>query len=463
MSIISETEWRKALTSILEDLRKSQLEKMLEILTDIPKWCKNRKSKEKLPSIIIEHYGVDESVQIIAEAMDQIPRRDERIQKLLRPFVDKLESKQENLKNGKKRKLDQIDFKHSKNTAAGFQKNNVSDSESSEEEPGSEAAEAEDQNPEKEKKIPSWRKTIHDFKTSGVLDHKRILGKVVQKSGLRTYYTKNKEKRFFFYLGLADETAVIKVMVYVKERFQFFKEKQFYTFRDVLLDENGIMKVTRKSVTAKTSAVDVPDDLELQALMLVYSQSSLCTIADVLTYDDKTAVSVQGTVAQISSVDSAKIKKKRRKSDIQKFKLSDSTGSIWVTLWGNDVGQLRGISSGDFVKVINVKINRYYEEVSLNSTDYTRIVQVQKAALENVTMEIIGIVKANFEETELEVDIGKNKELYTFRVASSQLAKAFDISLQGDFEEKLLDKIPLLAKAEIRGDKINAIRATTGV
>lgn len=93
MSSISESEWKKALTFIIEDLDKSQLKKMLGCL-DIPKQKKTIKCRETIPQTIIEWYGVETSIQIIDEAMLWIPRKDEAVQCQLRPFVEKLKNKE---------------------------------------------------------------------------------------------------------------------------------------------------------------------------------------------------------------------------------------------------------------------------------------------------------------------------------------------------------------------------------
>lgn len=99
MSSISESEWKKALTFIIEDLKKPQLKKMLEFL-DIPKEKKTTKSRETIPQTIIEFYGVEKSIQIMDEAMLWIPRKDEAVQDQLRPFVEKLKNKENEGKKG---------------------------------------------------------------------------------------------------------------------------------------------------------------------------------------------------------------------------------------------------------------------------------------------------------------------------------------------------------------------------
>lgn len=99
MSGFSEAEWKKALTSILEELDSQQFRKLLEILDKIPKRQKEV-SEEKMPRIIIEYYGPAGSVAAIDDAMEQIPRRDEKIQGQLQPFMEKLKAKEEEEKDG---------------------------------------------------------------------------------------------------------------------------------------------------------------------------------------------------------------------------------------------------------------------------------------------------------------------------------------------------------------------------
>ncbi|XP_005755836.1 uncharacterized protein LOC102195394 [Pundamilia nyererei] len=79
---------------------------------------KTTKFKEHLPQNIIERFGVETSIQKVKEALDRIPRRDDAVQKHLRPFVHKLKSKQEKKKKGKRinsqRKTDPVGIMKSK-------------------------------------------------------------------------------------------------------------------------------------------------------------------------------------------------------------------------------------------------------------------------------------------------------------------------------------------------------------
>lgn len=82
--------------------------------------------------------------------------------------------------------------------------------------------------------------------------------------------------------------------------------------------------------------------------------------------------------------------------------------------------------------------------------------QVQSATVENVTIEIIGIKDTKKTETEVDAQIGSG-EVQSFVATSSLLAKAFGVRLEGDFEERLLEKMPFSADVEIKGNKIMKI------
>ncbi|XP_067465104.1 apoptosis-associated speck-like protein containing a CARD isoform X4 [Thunnus thynnus] len=90
--------WKTSLTSILDELDDREYKKMLLNLDKIPKGLKASKSKEEMPQIIIQYYGVEQSVLEIKDVMDLIPRMDAAVQDLLRPFVDQLKKKDQTMK-----------------------------------------------------------------------------------------------------------------------------------------------------------------------------------------------------------------------------------------------------------------------------------------------------------------------------------------------------------------------------
>ena len=77
------------------------------------------------------------------------------------------------------------------------------------------------------------------------------------------------------------------------------------------------------------------------------------------------------------------------------------------------------------------------------------LLQVQSVGTKKARIKIIGIIKASQEETYLEAEF--NNQPHMFVVDSPLLAKTFGFELDEDFEESLLDKIPLSADAEIQG------------
>ncbi|XP_030009147.1 uncharacterized protein LOC115432446 [Sphaeramia orbicularis] len=479
-----ERHWKKDLTCILEELTDDQYQKMLECLDNIPQQKKSSVKKAEMPKVIIEHLGVNDSILAICEAMDQIPRKDTRVQELLRPFVHRVENKQQKKRKkmngthdsdsneseeelkpvaGKKRKRENdsnLSEEEQKSTA-GQEKSKVeTDSDSTEESSVEEQTKCQ---PKKEEKKPSWKISIYDMISSSQNETKKpIAGKVLQKSGLRKYDTKIKQGKFFFYLGIADETDCYKVMVYGKQKYDKYEEGKCYSFRDIIVDrEWSVFKVTRRSTISKTSAINVPEDIQVKAQTLLYPHAPVCSIADIKASSENTPVSVDGVIKKINAAERVDVEKQQRKTRRQEFCLSDGEDSIFISLWGEHIQQLRGKSERDSVRVTNVKTKHYYGTTTLNSTLYTRIVTVQSAPVQNVSIEIVGVIKAGKLKTHLEAEL--NEEVQTLVVGSKHLAAAFGITLDENFEEKLLERIPLSAKAEIKGSKINAITATENV
>lgn len=141
--------------------------------------------------------------------------------------------------------------------------------------------------------------SICDVKSTGILETQFIAVKVVQKSGLRTYRTKAKEKKCLFYLGVADETGSIKMTAYGKDHDKKLKEGSSYLFRKLIQDESG-PKVTTFSIVSQTRSVDVPEQLEMEAQKLIYPESAVYSIKEAKSAADRTEVTVEGTVTDVS-------------------------------------------------------------------------------------------------------------------------------------------------------------------
>ncbi|XP_014858972.1 PREDICTED: uncharacterized protein LOC106927731 [Poecilia mexicana] len=451
------SEWKKALTNIIEKLRERHYKKMLECLEKIPKSVKDDTPREEMTQTIIEHYGEEESIAEIKRIMDEeIPRKDAPIQDLLYPFVEKQGKKRKSGPESEDQQESPSELKKKKEKTESndrnddvFKENNAeSDSDSSDDEtqaddPGS---------PQSEKKVPHWRQSIKLLKESRVTDGKPVGGKIIQKCALRTYETKEKQEKKFFHLAVADETDCIKVMVYGEELFNKVEEGQLYLFTDVEVDVvygEMMMKVIKHSKILMTNGIEVPKTLELQ--------SPFFPIKKIKSFQDETAVSVKGTVIEIDAGPQIEFQKDGFKVNTREFKLEDETGSVWIKLWRNDIEQLRGRSVGDLVRVTNLRTNHYCETVSLNSTDFTKIHQVKAAAVQNVTMQIVGIIEAEKEQSEIYVLI--NQKSRSFLINSRLLAEVFDVKVDDKFKFRLLEKIPFSAKGIINQNKIQDLKA----
>uniref|UniRef100_UPI0037E87D32 uncharacterized protein n=1 Tax=Semicossyphus pulcher TaxID=241346 RepID=UPI0037E87D32 len=450
MSEISEKDWKNALMSILEELDKNQYNKMLEYLKKIPKsQRKSFLSKEKMPATIIEYYGLRESISAVNEAMDNIPRRDAAVQELLQPFVDQLK-RQHEIKRGEKRKREAVEEEEEPAVATPLKHVKQVEEHEQAEPPRSCP-------PAQERNDCPWKKNISDVKSKDVLlETEAIVGKVVQKSGVRTYQTKDKKKKFFFYMAVADGTASVKVMVYGKEHYRNIKEESSYLFRRLIKDQN-VVKVTTSSKVSSTKPVQVPEEVEVEARKLIYPESPPYSVAEAKSCSDGTDVSLEGTVEEIDPIEDIKVSYQQEKKKRQRFKLKDETDAIWIFIWGDETQQSKDLTVGDVIKITNIKSHQFHETRSMNSTVFTKIHKVKSAGVHQENIQIIGIIKATKKETQLEAEF--NQQVHTLVVASKLLAKEFDIKLDGDFNENLLKKLNLNAEAEIKGNRIKKITA----
>lgn len=70
------------------------------------------------------------------------------------------------------------------------------------------------------------------------------------------------------------------------------------------------------------------------------------------------------------------VKNQKKTEKMQSFRIEDDTDAIEVVFWGYKTQQCENLSVGDVIVLNNVKINRYYSKVSLQSTPATNIEQV---------------------------------------------------------------------------------------
>lgn len=85
---------------------------------------------------------------------------------------------------------------------------------------------------------------------------------------------------------------------------------------------------------------------------------------------------VQPNFVQINPIERVNVTHQRKKVARQSLQVKDDTDSIKICMWGENTKQCKGLSVGDVIKVTNMKLNMYYDNVSLNSTAHTEILTV---------------------------------------------------------------------------------------
>ncbi|XP_029924325.1 uncharacterized protein LOC115371236 [Myripristis murdjan] len=443
---VSESRWRNVLTSIIEDLTEKHYKKMLSSLNVIPQgqWSRPR---EEMPHIIIETLGRERSISEMQRVLEDLPRKDDKIQEPLRPFVEKLKKKQQQEESkGLKRKHENT----SKDEEGAGKKRKSSSRKGgtagrSRSRSGGPGAEENQENACRSRSnTEPPRKTIRHLKESWHLGGGNIIGKVFQKSGLRPSETKGKQTALF-HLGLADETECVRVTVYGKQRYAQIKVGSCYLFRDVS-KENNVVKVTGKIEEA--GGVRVPAALQLEARTAVDPRKPVCSIREAKAARPKTTVSVSGTVTQVQEAQG-------NKGPRRFLHLQDDSGSVRVDLWDGEAERCRA-SPRDSVRVTNVRTNHYNDTVSLNSTGLTRVDKVVAASVQTGTLEITGVFECSSTTSRLEAVFAG--QVMAFSATNKKLAEAFNIKPGGCFEDGLLAKMPLFGQAEVRGKKIIAIK-----
>ncbi|KAK1874589.1 NACHT LRR and PYD domains-containing protein 10 [Dissostichus eleginoides] len=148
-----ETKWRKALSSILDELTEDEFRKLLFNLEKIPQGVKEGQPRGNMPSLIIQYYGTEESITLIDNLMKILPRLDYKVQQPLRGMKDELKKyKEVSGGSGETQSLDDSIEKLIENLSLSPQ--------------------------------APQEKSISDLKSSGILETEAIVGKVVKKSKL---------------------------------------------------------------------------------------------------------------------------------------------------------------------------------------------------------------------------------------------------------------------------------------
>ncbi|KAK6322344.1 hypothetical protein J4Q44_G00071360 [Coregonus suidteri] len=167
-------------------------------------------------------------------------------------------------------------------------------------------------------------------------------------------------------MGLVDDTDCVEVIVFGKDRYNFFQKGIYYLFRNLIMSDDTV-KFTSRSNVSKTSSFEVPEWLDEEAWTLIHQ--AVLSIADANESDSGTKMSIQGTVIEEGT---GKVKvKKQRKLPAQRFlTLQDETkqNSIEICFWGDQVSCAAMVGIGDTIRVTNVYSSEYEDSISLNST-----------------------------------------------------------------------------------------------
>eukprot|EP00066_Takifugu_rubripes_P009217 XP_003975963.2 PREDICTED: uncharacterized protein LOC101067288 [Takifugu rubripes] len=451
MSDILEKEWKQTLTFIVEELDNQQFKKLLELLSKIPKGQKTPNIRGNMAQIIIEHYGLKDSVVAIDDAMEKIPRRDDKIQEPLKAFVEKLKAN-----TGKKRKRNpvQLTEKTTLDKKRKLDPNTTEQTEAGDSRPVMTKGILAGQ-PATETDTASWSKSICDLVAAHeVVATATIRGRIMDKSKLQTYKTQKKD---FFFLLVTDETASIKMMVYGKPHYQKLQKGKHYLFRKLIRDKN-LFKVTLQTIVAELGAFDIPKEVEEEAKRLS-SHSPYVSIEEVKKGDSGiVSVSVEGTITKVCPIEVIMVtdNNAKRRTKKQHFHIKDNTDSIEVVIWGRNVKKCENLAVGDVVKLTNVKINKYFDSVTLQSTSITNIEQVHKVTIHNQKLKIVAVTKCQKRLTYLEVILDQRS--HTMVVKTKLLAEAYSLSLGEKFSSHLVEALPLMGKAQIVGNEIKAIQ-----
>lgn len=144
--------------------------------------------------------------------------------------------------------------------------------------------------------VYSQRKSISDLIASNeIVQTGTIGGRVLHKSILHT----SKTKKFFFYVLVTDETAGLLLMVYGKPHHQEIEEGKYYSFRKLIRDEAGQVKVTSETTISEIGIFNIPEEVEKKAWQL-FSKSPFYSVEHFKTLNSGTG-SVTGTVTEVSS------------------------------------------------------------------------------------------------------------------------------------------------------------------
>ncbi|XP_012994513.2 uncharacterized protein LOC106024795 [Esox lucius] len=420
----SDENWRDTLIKILEELTNEEYKKMVSLLPGIP-GGKKQTAKLKMVDTIIKHFGSDGSIAEIITVMKKIPRNDPTIRGFLIPFVQKLERNKQNPRNKS--------FEDESPAANRRKRKNEGKLETEVSGPATKKLDT---------IIP-----IASLKSCEKFVNKGIQVKVIRISQMISYNTKEGEKKIMFYMGVADDTGSVKITVYGKEKYKNFKEGSCYMLHRVINEENTV-KVTSKTQISDPKPFDVPLKFEAEAAILI--ESPVYSIAEAVGSKQQTLMSIEGFVNEIES---KKVTVDNKQVVQRILTVQDETALVNVVLW-RELAQLRKALVGDKVRVTNLRINEYYESISLNSTGTTNVIKIQDAPMKTLNMKIISVKGCTKAKVTLVAELDGNVK--SFIVSTKLLAQTYDIKPGLDFKKDFLAILPKVVEARVKGNIIKS-------
>ncbi|XP_036404359.1 uncharacterized protein LOC118791183 [Megalops cyprinoides] len=259
------------------------------------------------------------------------------------------------------------------------------------------------------------------------------------------------------HLALADETDCIKVTVYGSEKYKQLQEGCFYLLWGLILEES-VVKVTSCSTIGQCGPLIIPPDLEEEAALLVALRAPpVSSIKEAKDSETDAFLAIEGTVTLDSGVHKVQPKGKQEMIEKRMLTLRDETGSIDVCLWRNHAKNR--VTVGDCVNISNVKVNKYFDTISLSSTGKTTVKKVAPAAQKMMFLTIQAILKSTKKQVTLMTQTSEGQQ--TFTATTACLMKFFNMSCDEGFKEKLLSKIPTCVEAVVQGSKIISFKNKT--
>lgn len=217
--------------------------------------------------------------------------------------------------------------------------------------------------------------------------------KVIGVGDKSTYTTADGKEKQLVPLGVADKEDSIKVSLYEVDKLPLLKAGECVVLSNYVYraDPHPTIVVTAVTRVMKTSAFAVPEDVELTAKAIANpAPAKIITIHDAKKSPIKSLVSIKGRVISEEIIRTVQV----RGTDVQvrNVRVKDGTEEVKVALWRD---QVDGCKVGEFLEFSNLVTNSYMDEVSLSTTQRTKI-QPCDAPPSMLTGTVIAYEKSEF-------------------------------------------------------------------